>query len=197
LVIDGLVKCYLSMLEPFQAFPALDLYAIILMFFPFFVYSFLDALIRANNSISPLISLIAFIGGPICLILAVRFALILIDPFNNKEGNTQPLIDPQYYPCCAAVVPGGYHQSADNIGNVVHLRNEEDIHHQQQGEEGRCCWHPEVEDEHLEEDRCEGTRVSGVEEVPSVVVGYCEREEAGASPDDVVGIGELLDILNG
>jgi hypothetical protein len=150
-------------------------------------------LYRLESSLSllrPLILLLSLLGG-LLLLAAFVLAGLLVECLGGEEGEAECLIHPYNYSGGAAVKPGGEDEPSCYVADVVHLRDQQHVHHEDQAQEGRHRPHSQPQHRHLQENCGESARVPREVEVARVVVGDCEAEEPGTPPDDVVGVGEF------
>ena len=85
-------------------------------------------------------------------------------------------------------------ESSNDIADVVDLRDQEHVHHEDKTEKGRTCHPIQLEEDQFEEDGSQGASVSWVEEISGMVVGDNEAEESWTTPHDVIRVWKFLQI---
>lgn len=112
-------------------------------------------------SFTLLIAIITLISRALFFLLyAILLALILIDRLHHPKGQTQYLIQPNHSSGDCPMKPCRKDESSNDIADVVDLRDQEHVHHEDKTEKGRTCHPIQLEEDQFEEDGSQGASVS-------------------------------------
>lgn len=164
----------ISIVEDLERLPALDL----------------NRLEPSLPLLPPLVFLFSLLGR-LLFLAAFVLAGFLVEGLGGEEGEAECLVHPDDDSGGAAVEPGGEDERSGYVADVVHLRDQQHVHHEDQAQEGHHRHRPQPQRRHLYQNRGESARVPREVEIARVVVGHCEAEEPGTPPDDVLGVGEF------